>query len=950
MTDIRISLLGPVRAWVAGREVGLGPAQRHAVLAALAVSPGCAVTTEELVDGLWGDRAPARPVAAVRNHVSGLRAVLEQDRSTPRVLVSAGGGYLLRLPADAVDLAVFGRLVGEAAALRAAGDLPAAAERLAQALDLPDGEPFAGVPGVLAGRERERFAGRHLDVRQEHLDVRLALGLHRQVVDELSLLAAQFPLHEGIRALLMTALYRCGRPAEALAAFAEARRLLDAELGVEPTAPLRDLRRRIRAGDPGLATPPAPAGGPPPRPTPSRLPPRAEHFTGRAELVGSLAGLLTATEPAAPTVAVVAGMGGVGKSALAAEVADQVRRHFPDGQLYVNLRGARPDPADPGSVLARFLRSLGVTGSAVPERLDERAALYRSLLAGRRILLVLDDARDVAQVRPLLPGSEGCAVLVTARTRLPGLAPTRQVDLDVLEPEEAAELFARMVGRTRVDAEPAAAREVLAACCHLPLAIRIIGARTAASPDWTLHHVVRRLADRRGRLAELSTRDLAVEACFRLSYEQLSASDARAFRLLAVPETPDLSLPAAAAGLALGPSPALDVLDGLVHAGLLEAPAPDRYGYHDLLRLFAQARAEELDPAAERHALVRRILDQALATAGNAYRTVRPGHRIPDRLTPVAVAGLPVPGRADGQRWLAEEGGGLLSLAGQALGIADCHAAVADLLLTLDPHLEAGFLWRELIDVCRRTMRSAAEHGDARAEGRAGYMLGGGLMQLGQLDEAEQVSARAAEQAAACQDLPVLAEILNVRAMLAHQTGRVPEAVALHRESMRLADDCGSAWTRANTVTSSVIAHLADDRPGLAVEAAEQGLAAFRALDDPFGEVYALHCAGRAVRRLGDTDRAISLHERGLAQAGAHGFAVFKPLALLHVAECHLDAGRPADAAGWATRAVTAARELHRPAAEALARDTLARSLAAQERAADAPVAPSPAKGPAPAG
>ncbi|MBP0451451.1 winged helix-turn-helix domain-containing protein [Kitasatospora sp. RG8] len=928
MTSIRITLLGPVRAWRGDAELPLGPAQRRAVLAMLAGAEGRAVTTEELIDGLWGEALPNHAVAAIRNHVSQLRSVLEDDRTAPRVLVSAGGGYALRLAPGATDLTVFQQLTQDATRLRAAGDPAAAAERLQRALDLQTGAPLADIPGGHAERQRERLAQHRLTVLHERLELDLELGRHSEVVDELGGLAARFPLHEGIAALLMTALYRTGRRSEALAAFGRVRRALDAELGVEPTLPLRDLHERILRRDPATAATAATgaAGQRESRPVAEQLPADASEFTGRRELVRSLVHLVETPSAFAPTIVAVAGMGGVGKTALAVHVARRVRHRFPDGQLYVNLRGARPDPMDPGAVLVQFLRSLGVPESAVPEQPEERSALYRSLLAQRRVLVVLDDARDLAQLRPLLPGSEHCAVLVTSRSGLLGLAPTRHVDLDVLEPDESLELLSRIAGRRRVQAEPAAARELLAACCHLPLAIRIVAARSALRPEWSLAAIGTRLADRRRRLAELSVHDLAVEACFQLSYDQLTPDAAQAFRLLAVPQTADLSLPAAAAALELTEHAALDVLEDLVHAGLLESPAPDRYRYHDLLRLFAQARAEQLDSPQERSVLILRMVDQAVATAADAYRAVRPAHAVPDVLGVVAVPGPTLRDRADGRRWLDEEGGNLLALAEQALGITGAHRVVADLMLALDPHLENGFRWRAILDVCRRTMRQAADCGDARAEGRAGYMLGGGLMQLGLLDEAEPVSARAADRARECRDLPVLAEVANVCAMIAHLRRRTEESFVLHDETVRLADDCGSPWTKANALATSVVWHLARDDAGAADRAAEQSLALFRALDDPFGEVYALHSAGRAARALGDTDRAIALHEQGLTLAGLHGFLVFEPKALVHLANCHLDAGRPAEAAERAEQALTASRRLYRQDTETAALDLLARS------------------------
>ncbi|WP_223199108.1 AfsR/SARP family transcriptional regulator [Solihabitans fulvus] len=573
-------MLGPVRAWRDGVEVGLGSPQQRAILARLLLNHGHAVTLDQLVDAVWGDGPPARAVAALRTYASRMRAALEPDEG-PSVLVSAGRTYRLR--SLSVDLDEFERRVASAGAARADGRPADARELLVAALALCGGEPLAGVPGPYARGQRDRLAERVLGVLESRLELDLELGRHAEVAAEATALAAEHPLRERLRGVLMLALWRCGRQAEALGVFAETRRVLVEELGIEPGPDLAELHRRVLAADPGLAG----ATVRPSVPRPAQLPPDIADFTGRAGAVAGLATALTTSVGRAVAVVAVAGIGGVGKTTLALHVAHAVSGHFPDGQLYVDLQGVEAEPAEPGAVLAGFLRALGVAESAVPRGLGERAALFRSVVADRKVLVLLDNAHSVDQVRPLLPGAPGCAVLVTSRTRLSGL-PAALVDLAVLEPEEAVELFVGVAGREQVVGERAAVLDVVAACGFLPLAVRVAASRLASRPQWTVACLSRKLADRGHRLRELRTGDLAVSEAFRLSYTRLDAVQARAFRLLALPEETDFSLPVAAAALDLDLCEAEDVLESLVDASLLHTRAPGRYGYHSLLKLYAR--------------------------------------------------------------------------------------------------------------------------------------------------------------------------------------------------------------------------------------------------------------------------------------------------------------------------------------------------------------------------
>ncbi|WP_234425839.1 AfsR/SARP family transcriptional regulator, partial [Streptomyces kebangsaanensis] len=474
---LRFGVLGPVRAWRGEEPLATGSPQQRALLAALLLREGRTATAAELIDALWGEEPPSQALAAVRTYASRLRKVLDAG-----VLVSESGGYAVRgLGEGALDLAVAQEWAARAEKARTAGDLCRAREVLGRALALWDGEALAGVPGPYAEAQRVRLEEWRLQLLETRLDMDLEQGCHAEAVSELTALTAAHPLRERLRELLMLALYRSGRQAEALAVYADTRRLLADELGVDPRPELRELQQRILRADPALAEPSSPAAEPAAAPVrPAQLPATVPDFTGRSSFVTELGEVLSSAEGRVMAVSAVAGIGGVGKTTLAVHVAHRARAAFPDGQLYVDLQGTGPRAAEPETVLGSFLRALGTPDAAVPESLEDRAALYRSVLDGRRVLVLLDNARDAAQVRPLLPGTEGCAALVTSRVRMVDLAGAHLVDLDVMSPEEALQLFTRIVGEERVASEREAALDVVAACGFLPLAIRIAASRLAA--------------------------------------------------------------------------------------------------------------------------------------------------------------------------------------------------------------------------------------------------------------------------------------------------------------------------------------------------------------------------------------------------------------------------------------------------------------------------------------
>ncbi|MBT2470211.1 tetratricopeptide repeat protein [Streptomyces sp. ISL-66] len=661
----RFAVLGPIRAWRGPEPLPSGTPQQRALLAVLLLRDGRTATAPELIDAIWGEDPPQQALATIRTYASRLRKVLD-----PGLLVSDAGGYAIRLPhPEALDLGIARAVAADAEAARnEKGDRALARTLLARALDLWDGEPLAGVPGPHAETERTRLAEWRLQLLETRLDLDLELGHHAEAVSELTALTAAHPLRERLRELLMLALYRSGRQAEALAVYADTRRLLADELGVDPCPELSDLQQRILRADAELARAedPAPAAAPVPV-RPAQLPATVADFTGRASFVNELGAILSGAEGQVMAVSALAGIGGVGKTTLAVHVAHAARPHFPDGQLYVDLQGTEARPAEPEAVLGSFLRALGTPDTSIPDSPAERAALYRSTLDGRRVLVLLDNARDAAQVRPLLPGTAGCAALVTSRVRMAGLAGAHLVDLDVMSPEEALQLFTRIVGEERVRAERQAALDVVGACGFLPLAIRIAASRLAARRTWTVSVLAAKLADERRRLDELQAGDLAVKATFELGYGQLEPAQQRAFRLLGLPDGPDISLAAAAAVLDRPEHATEDLLEALVDCSLLESAAPGRYRFHDLVRLYARACAErDEQPPSGRDAALDRLLDFYLATAAGVYGLERPGDRLVAHLSATRYPGLVFTEPRSAQDWLYAEADPLLACVRQA--------------------------------------------------------------------------------------------------------------------------------------------------------------------------------------------------------------------------------------------------------------------------------------------
>jgi DNA-binding SARP family transcriptional activator/tetratricopeptide (TPR) repeat protein len=605
---VRFQLLGPLRVDVDGEPVGLGGTKQRMVLAHLLLNAGKTVRAAQLVDVLWGAEPPTSAAANLQTYVWRLRRTLPFDG-----LVTSGTGYELRTPPETVDAWLFRDACARA---RAERDPVVALAALREAEGLWQGDPLADLPAVPAWEaELSGLSEARLAATEDRLALQVRLGDHGPVIEELAGLLAEHPYRERLWQQYLLALAGAGRRADALAAYADVRARFVANLGVEPGPALRDAHAAVLRDETPAETP-----AETPVTAVHQLPADLPDFVGRAVAV---VGLVSALAPrpgtfAAP-VAVVSGPPGTGKSVLALHVAHRLRADYPDGQFYADLDATGDRPRGPADVLADFLHALGVFGAGLPDGATARAALFRSRLAGRRVLVVLDDAASAAQVRPLLPADGGCAVLITARSRLPGLTGVHDVELAVFGARESTRLLAAVAGAERVAAEAAHAADIVEFCGHLPLAIRIAGTRLAGRRAWSLRTLRDRLADESTRLRELRAGDLAVRQSFELSLRQLPDAGVRAFGRLAL--LGGREFPAWAVDALLG-EPAHDVLDLLVDANLVALAGPDRgghpqYALHSLLHIHAQD-IVAAEPADERAAAFRRAMSALLSLVKRA--------------------------------------------------------------------------------------------------------------------------------------------------------------------------------------------------------------------------------------------------------------------------------------------------------------------------------------------
>ncbi|MEV0643468.1 BTAD domain-containing putative transcriptional regulator [Streptomyces sp. NPDC050619] len=909
--SLRFAVLGPVRAWCGERELDLGSPQQRVVLAVLLLRRGRPVTVAELVDAVWGDRPPPSAVSVLRTYASRLRKVLEPGREageSPRVVVSAADGYLARVPEHLVDLGVFEQGVAEARRLRAAGEVAAAAELLHAALEGWEGTALAGLPGPLAEAERSRLAEVRLTTLETRLDTDIQLGRHSEVIAALTALTVEHPLREGLRELLMLALYRSGRQAEALAAYRRIRSTVVAELGIEPGVSLRELHDRILTADPSLDLAAAQEAGPqeslaaeqPARP--AQLPADLAAFTGRQGELARIQALLPdkGELPSTVVISAIGGMAGIGKTTLAVHWAHRIADRYPDGQLYINLRGFDPSGSmvSPAEAIRIFLDALGVPAQRIPASPDAQAALYRSLLAGRRMLILLDNARDTEQVRPLLPGCPRCLVIVTSRSQLIGLIAgdgAHPLTLSALTPAEAHGFLLRRIGAARLAAEPQATDEIIAHCGRLPLALAIVAARAATHPGFPLEAIAKELRDTQGSLDAFAGGDLAtdVRAVFSWSYEALSAPAARLFHLLGLHRGPDISAPAAAALAGLPLRETRGLLTELTRAHLLTEHAPGRYTLHDLLRVYAAERVVTQEPPQERDRAVDRLLCWYLHTADAAYTHLTP-HRRRVPLEPLPPGCHPLAFTAHDQalKWCETERPNLVAAVHHAAtsrrpGIAWRLTAALWGFFYLRSHLH------DWLDTARMALDTARDAHDRTGEAWSLNDVAAALTAMRRFDEAIDRLRQAIVHCRELGDMYGRCQALGNLGNAYLQAGRLDKAVEYIRRALALHRINANTWGEGIALANLGDAYRRLGRFDEAIACLEQALIVLRASGNRWVEGVTLDILGTLQHRLNRHDDAIDHYHQALDAHRDIGNRRGEGQTLYHLGDVHLAAGEP---------------------------------------------------------
>ena len=947
---MEFGVLGPLQVRSDGRPVQVGAPMQRALLAALLLHANQVVPAEKLIDYLWDQTPPPSARTTLQNYILRLRRLLpaRPERAARPLLVTRAPGYLLQLRPGELDLDRFQRLVADARASTAQGQFERAASLLRDALALWRGPPLCDVASeTLRRMHLPRLEDQRLGALEARIDAELSLGLHAELTGELHGLVDEQPLRERFRVQRMLALYRCGRQAEALQVYRSTWRLLHDELGIQPGPELRRLEQAILREDSSLDLPAIAAAGRPPAAAislPHQLPLAITDFTGRRQHIDALDRLLgSEADTTAVVISAIAGTAGVGKTALAVHWAHRVRDRFGDGQLYVNLRGYAPtQPMRSIDALAGFLHALGVPTEQVPVNLDEAAGQYRTLLADKHVLVVLDNARSADQVRPLLPGSPGCLVLVTSRDRLSGLVAkegARRLTLDVLNPEEAVGLLTRLLGAERVAAEPQAARGLAKVCGLLPLALRIAAANLADQPDQSIAGYVARLrqGDRLAELAVDGDPQAAVRTAFDCSYAALAPDAQRMFRLLGLVPGPEFTPPAAAALAGTPTEHATTLLERLATVHLVEPRGADRFGFHDLLRRYAHQCAEADDGEQDRHAANGRLYDWYLHAVHTADRLLYPELlHLPRSRSAMDLPSVEFEGPAEALAWLDAERADLVAAIQQAAehGPEPSAWLLADAL--------RAYLWahRHMVDwlaVAQAGLNAATRAGDPWARAAAHRNLGMARQCLGRYPQAIEhyTSANRLARQAGWKDGEALS--LSDFGLVYSELGQLQRAADHFAQALALWRGAGDQGGQAANLGNLGDVYWEMGRPEVATKHLVQALALYRELGSQGGRIAALTTLGEASLDLGQLERARSHLSEALALAQDLGNRYVQAYGMLALAKVDRDAGHP-PALELAQAALALAREISEPRIQADALNTLASiqlRLARPESAAD---------------
>jgi DNA-binding SARP family transcriptional activator/Tfp pilus assembly protein PilF len=945
VTRLEFGLLGPLLVDRGGDRVPIPAGRQRALLAVLLLNAGQLVSAGDLIEALWGLDPPTSARASLQNYVRRLRKALgdgdhSRIRTQPR-------GYLISADASELDVARFEVLLRAARAAAKGGSWDQASAAAHEAMSLWRGEPLADVESeMLALREVPRLSEMRLQALEVGLEADLHLGRHADVILELRRLAGAYPLREHLHALLMLALYQCGRQAEALAVYRDARKVLVNELGTEPGAELHQLHQRMLNAEPIVAVAEsAPQAGHPVRVVPRELPSAVRYFTGRERELSLLTTLLERGIDEAPGTVVISAIGGtagVGKTALAVYWAHQAAERFPDGQLYVNLRGYDPRlPMQASDALAGFLRTLGVPTREIPADADERAAYYRSVLAGRQMLVVLDNARSEEQVRPLLPATVGCVALVTSRDSLAGLVAREgacRIELDLLPLKDATGLLRALISE-QAAADPAATQAMAAQCSRLPLALRVAAERAAARPGASLADLVAELADERRRLDMLDTgRDprTAVRTVFSWSYRHLDPGAAHAFRLISLHPGSDLDCYAAAALTGTTVTQARHLLEQLARAYLIQPSGPARYGLHDLLRAYARELCADHDAEDERRAALTRLFDYYLHTAAVAVDTLYPADqhrrpRIPRPATPVP----PVTSLAAAQAWLDAELANLAAVAAHTASYG-WPRHTTRLGISLFRYLDTGGHIAEALAI-HACARAAARHlGDSAAEAEALISLGTVELRQGQYQKTVGLLRRALALCRATGDRSGEARALHNLGVIALQHGRWTQANGHFERAVALYREVGDRYGEARALGNLDIVAIQQGRYQQAAEHTRQALALSRETGDRSGEAYGLNNLGIIEQRQGCYESATGYHRQALTLFRETGDRSGEAYALADLGDVDMRQGRYQQAVTHHRRSLELFRETGDPAGQVKALNGLGEVLFATGRHDDA--------------
>lgn len=860
---------------LAGDQVlDVGTPRQQAVLAALLVDVGHPVALEELIDRVWGDDPPVEARNVLYSHLSRIRRLLRHAVVIPGVpptsIERRHAGYVMAIDPAHVDLQRFRRLVDRG---RDPHESDASRARmLAEALRLWRGTPLAGIPGHWAAEVRHRWQRIRVDAVLEQARVELRLGRPEVVIATVPDVIAEHPLVEPLEEMLMRALHAVGRDAEALDRFAAVRQRLADELGANPGRDLRAVHQAILRDEPTRL--PSSGGGGGERAlsltVPAQLPPNAFGFTGREHELGQLDRTLAeGSRSRTVVISAVSGTAGVGKTALALHWSHRIRDQFADGQLYVNLRGFDPTrpPMAPEEAVRGFLDAFEVPPERIPPGLEAQTGLYRSLLAGRRVLVLLDNARDSEQVRPLLPGVPGCLAIVTSRNRLGGLVATagaRPLSLDLLTVAESRELLARRLGNERVRSEPQAVDDIVACCARLPLALAIVASRAVTHPSFPLAAFAAGLRAAEDRLDQLADLDPAsdVRAVFSWSYRQLSPDAARLFRLLGLHPGPDTSAAAAASLAAVPVGTARRLLNELTRAHLVIEACPGRFTFHDLLRAYAGELAEAAESDADRHAALGRMLDHYLHAAHAAACSFEP-HFDQITLPPPrhGVAGESPSGYTQAHAWFTAEYTVLIAAVQRAhtAGL-DTHAS--QLARTLSDFFDRTGHWQDWADAGHTALRAARRRNDGTEQAATHRLLGRAYVRLGRLDEADTHITHALELSREIGDEPGQAHAHRYLGPLREQQGRYAGALHHSQQALGLYRRTNHRAGQAKALNDIGWYNIYLGNYEQALVHCTEALELQDELGDRGGQAHTWDSLGRVHDRLGDYERAVACYQR----------------------------------------------------------------------------------------